>query len=1272
MSSSVSDSEELGENSVAPFKDFWGNTRIVWIVLGVPVLLIIFNAFLFWILRKTSCYLPIIRKTSSLWLTENAFRRKLAHLMTDSLFASCWTMFQFIITILSLVHYAATTYYETLPLSLFIMELFLSVCFAADYLIFLYVASNRVQYFFSLLPLIDYLTVVPVFVSLAAWNWQQNTSFRFTPLRMLRALRVVRTLKATNLFSSIITRQILRIVVLMASLIFIGASLIQLVERLADGFQYDFHVMLYFTVVTFSTVGYGDIAPVSDAGQMTMLVLIVLAYVLLPFQLAKFFTVVGLSKDYYLKTYSKRRIRPPPHAVFIGQASNLVDIIQEFLNTEVNPAASGMHVVILAPNKPSAELENVLKRSKHRSRIFFLQGSTTCPQDLDRAQIKSAEFCYIFSQSEHAEQDADHATMLTYLAVKERAKTVPTAVQLYQNRNASTTIPLLQSMDYLFSSNSLNLAILAQCCLCPGYSTFITNLIRTYKVKHGGFSQIRNMRGWQGEYVKGAENELFSLESLPHAFNGMTFAKVAKVLYNYYHVILLGIECIASEAPSSPSLKSTRQAQRRKNPIRNLSRLLPNFKEPAARNIIRKGLLVMLPWDYVIRGGEMAAVIAPSYLLVEAISLYNSLMDKQEGLKDFQTNKGKKKEHQTHDQERTENTKDEKLRESADDVHTKNEEETRSDDEEEGEPETEQIETTTTDSEVEDRMRRRLIQDLLDSIHVEKIANHHPTNGRTALVTPKKVQREINNPDFLSSLGLSNRSQDVSYPPLSLDDIHQKRGTRGELWASLSKRAIKPLSKGKKDVWGSLFHLNPPNSGLPQTLPPPANVIRFKNHLLLIGWRTDMESMILNLRSRNILYPRRIVILSERPPSLPLWRKLSLFPHIYYVEGSGLVGADLNRAAVSSADRIIILDRSSPTLGSGDDDKPPTPVVDTRMLGDAENMFILRAIQSNWPHKALVSSIVDAGNMRFLNEGMEDVYLRKLVNEYSKSQWSNFAYNYLESFAAGKLYTPSVINSLVVQLYWNPRVLNMVKLMTGAGSSVVERICGCNTWVMPVPSGMVGKTFHHLFSYLITSHLGVPVALYRKKQQTENEDVSSDGDDDDDDDDTLESSNSTEAEYEGDEGVELDELAQKEWESDHHRFLSQDQRIMERYVYTNPEPQVQLRTDDKVFVMALSEPDVVSDQPWEKKKKRDMKTSWRNPRSSFLAEEDSTVSSDDDGMELNESWLKGAPSPMGSSDVQKAGEAQDGVDINIRKKTKKKMKKNKKRKNNNNKNKKYK
>ncbi len=52
--------------------------------------------------------------------------------------------------------------------------------------------------------------------------------------------------------------------------------------------------MLYFVIVTVSTVGYGDISPVTNLGRATVIVLIILVLVLVPKQTDELISLMGM------------------------------------------------------------------------------------------------------------------------------------------------------------------------------------------------------------------------------------------------------------------------------------------------------------------------------------------------------------------------------------------------------------------------------------------------------------------------------------------------------------------------------------------------------------------------------------------------------------------------------------------------------------------------------------------------------------------------------------------------------------------------------------------------------------------------------------------------------------------------------------------------------------------------------------------------------------------------------------------------------------------
>ncbi|KAL6056667.1 potassium channel, subfamily T, member 2 [Balamuthia mandrillaris] len=1100
------------------FNNFWEDTMIIWIVLGIPLVAVPLLFCLLWCVKRTPCYLPFMKKTASFWIKEHRFRKKLSYLMNETVFSHIWNLFQLVVTFLSLIHYAATTYYETIPLWLFMLDVAMTTCFTIDYAIFMYIARNKVKHFYSLMSIIDFLTVLPVYVSVIIWSFAENKSVRFTPLEMLRALRVVRTVRAAYLFKDLVTRQALKIAIMMLSLVFISTALVQLIEELWDGFQLDFHIVLWYIVVTYSTVGYGDITPVTDQGKMTVVVLIILSYILLPYQLAKFFNALAQSKDYFLRVYTKRWFRPPLHVVFLGQEAD-IETVEELFNEELNPSANVMQAVILTANKPSPDMEVLLKKSKYKHRLFYLQGSPTSDSDLKRAMLSDAEYCYIFSGSS-ADGSTDQVSLLTYLAVKAYSSDVPVALQL-QNDPGTISTPLIRGRDVLFSSNSINMAIFAQSCQCPGFSTFLTNLLRVSAPQSNNMERRRKRRRrgrWQEEYVKGTENQLYALEELPLSFKGLHFSEAAKVqysrfvpavtlsyipfsesqlLFKYYHVLLLGVECVnpsllndTIEDPSTTASSGPTLLGSMKN---STVRLTDTKKNVQIAN--QRGALVMLPTEYVIQGGEMAAVISPSSDVLQAIDLHDILLAKKAK---YQGNDNKMRKMRRLLRKETQMTLA-ALNDLGGEPGEKNPPGTAA----------EEIPATSDDS-GDEAAKRLAVQKMLKEVELEKLTNINKP-GRTALHVRRAIGRAIMKPQYLVDIGLGSRIEEVSQPTLSMEELLQHNLHKTDVWTALRKRCLRPSTD---DIWGSLFYLNPPyNAKLEGDSPPIVPIVRFANHVLLIGWRLGLETLVLGLRGRNIRFPRRIVILSPIPPASELWVKLSLFPHIYYVQGSGLEERDLHRAGVAKAGRIIILDKPS----SNNNDKESSS--EEKILIDAEKLFTLRTIQAFWPEKIALTSIADAQNMRFSEDKTTATYMKKLSKLYSTSPHST--YNFLGPFAAGRLYTPSIMNSVLLQLFWSPRMLHMIKLLTGCGTTLMERLCGCNLWAVSVPSGLVGRSFKKLFCRMLTQKSGLAVALYRRKNSRHApsaEYSNSDNDSSDDDKEEIEEDSDAEKTKQEDEG----------------------------------------------------------------------------------------------------------------------------------------------------------
>ncbi|MGF1524370.1 MAG: potassium channel family protein [Leptolyngbyaceae cyanobacterium] len=154
--------------------------------------------------------------------------------------------------------------------------------FAAEYLLRLWTAEQWWAYVFSAYGLIDLIAISPFVLGLL--------DMRFVRLlRWLRVLRLVRFLGDRAILGRLTaadTLAVVRIVFTIFVIVFIYAGIIFQVEQRyhSDTFN-TFLDAAYFAVVTMTTVGYGDITPVSEAGRLFTMLMILTGIALIPTQL---------------------------------------------------------------------------------------------------------------------------------------------------------------------------------------------------------------------------------------------------------------------------------------------------------------------------------------------------------------------------------------------------------------------------------------------------------------------------------------------------------------------------------------------------------------------------------------------------------------------------------------------------------------------------------------------------------------------------------------------------------------------------------------------------------------------------------------------------------------------------------------------------------------------------------------------------------------------------------------------------------------------------
>ncbi|KAF9304171.1 potassium channel, sub T, member 2 [Mortierella antarctica] len=318
------------------------------------------------------------------------------------------------------------------------------------------------------------------------------------------------------------------------TLVYCAISSFQIVEYdqlVQSGDHNNLLKLLYFTLITASTVGYGDITPKNQLGYAVVVLIIVAVLTVFPWMISGIMDALAQAKagEGIFKSGGNKFM------IISGSlhsAQKLANVLNGFWFTNKEYSNATFKIVIFGLSEPSKEIQALLQSARYKNRVVYLKGTPLESKDLDRIQAKHAEGIFIIADrnSPFSAQEEDRHNTLSTLAFRN----VSDAGIYTYNLLPETEIYQKLAATQVVCADELRQVLLAFNCLQQATATLILNLLHQHKPSEK-FSEA-----WEAEYDDSLGNE-FYISYLNPIFDGKPFGFVSWFLYRRFQVILFGV-----------------------------------------------------------------------------------------------------------------------------------------------------------------------------------------------------------------------------------------------------------------------------------------------------------------------------------------------------------------------------------------------------------------------------------------------------------------------------------------------------------------------------------------------------------------------------------------------------------------------------------------------------------------------------------------------------------------------------------------------------------
>lgn len=355
----------------------------------------------------------------------------------------------------------------------------------------------------------------------------------------------------------------------------IGTIGIYFTERGKNDGINGFFDTIWYTIVTISTVGYGDISPVTVNGKLLGFFLILFGVAItgsITANIASFLVSRELKESKGMSTFNKIS----GHYLICGYKKNLRDIIINILR--LNPHLDPDKVVLI--NKADPDTIQNLRSDKDLMAIKYVNGEHIDENTLIRANVSEASTALILEDelNDSTAQERDAQTVLALMTMKNINKNLYVIAEILDKRFEKHL--RIYGCDEILLTQEHSRIMLANASTASGLSHIINDLT---SVNSG--SRV-------------------TTEVIPSTYIGKTYAELADSFKNKNQTLVLGL---LENTGNINARKKEALLEAQKTP--NVTALVENLR--SVKGLESNKPVLNPPNDYLIKKNTLAILIPP-------------------------------------------------------------------------------------------------------------------------------------------------------------------------------------------------------------------------------------------------------------------------------------------------------------------------------------------------------------------------------------------------------------------------------------------------------------------------------------------------------------------------------------------------------------------------------------------------------------------------------------------------------------------------------------